>query len=89
LQNNLVQFDEGQVQVDAVLVAGGFGLDAESFMQRLRDGLVTSLFEKGIDEHAGLYRLTFFYGERRLCLTVDDCGNVIERVAHDYSASPT
>lgn len=55
--------------IDAVAVAPLLGLSPDLFMSNLRHGRIAQLTERGVDEDAGLYRLTFRY-RRRCCRVV-------------------
>lgn len=45
----------------------------------MRDGKITSRYEKGEGPDAGKHRVTFFHGRIKLRLTVDDTGTVLSR----------
>ena len=66
-----VRFDNGAVEVDAALIAAGLGIAPEQVQADMRAGRITSACERGVDEDAGTFRLSFFAGNRRLRLTVD------------------
>jgi hypothetical protein len=83
-----IDFEEGAVQVDARIVAEGLGIEPSLVQERMREGKITSLCERGIDEDNGRYRLTFFSENRRFRLVVDERGNVVRRSAIDFSDSP-
>lgn len=83
-----IEFEEGAIQVDATLVAEGLGIDPASVQERMREGKVTSLCERGIGEDEGRYRLTFFLGNRRFRLVVDKEGNVLQRSSIDFADRP-
>ncbi len=74
-----VHVDGGAFVVEAEDLARGFGVDAAEVIQALRDGIVTSRCEKGIDEHDGRHRLIFSHKGRVLRLTVDDAGRILSR----------
>ena len=74
-----VKFEQGAVRVDAEMIAAGLAIDPALVHPLLREGKITSLCESGIDQDAGLYRLTFFHESRRLRLVTDAAGNIIER----------
>jgi hypothetical protein len=76
-----IEFEHDDISVNAVLIAEGLAIDPEQVQPRMRAGQITSLCERGIDEDAGRFRLTFFHGKRRFRLVVDAAGNVIERSA--------
>lgn len=59
------------VEIDGALVAHGLGLDLEDFRQLMDDRQVTVLCERGTGGDEGLYRATFYYGDRRARLVVD------------------
>ncbi len=69
----------GEVNVDAALIASDLELDPASVLEEMRSGRLTSRWERGVDRDAGRYRVTFFHGNRRLCLTVDANGQIVER----------
>lgn len=78
--------------VDAEVVGTAFGLDPATVPERMRLREITSRCETGVDEDAGRWRLTFYYGGRALRLTVDAMGTIISRatfVAHPPQAAST
>jgi hypothetical protein len=83
-----VEFEADAIQVDAKVVAVGLGIAPEDFMDALRRGEVTSRFEHGIDEHAGLVRLTFYFGVRQLRIVANDSGDVVQREAQVFAPTP-
>ena len=74
-----VVFDQGDVEVDASLIAEGLLLAPSLVLPLLRDGLIASGFERGMGEDSGRYRLTFVHDRRRLQLVVDEAGEVLDR----------
>ena len=84
----MIEFEERAIQVDATIVAEGLGIEPSLVQERMRDGKITSLCERGIDEDNGRYRLTFFSENRRFRLVVDERGNVVQRSAIDFSDRP-
>ncbi|MEZ5566065.1 MAG: DUF6522 family protein [Gammaproteobacteria bacterium] len=73
-----IEFENGAVSVDATLIAAGLKIVPELVHPGMRDGTITSRCERGLDQDAGRYRLTFFHGTRRFRLVVDEAGNVVE-----------
>ena len=65
------------IEVDAAHVARGLGLDVADFRQRMADRKITVLCERGTGEHAGLWRASFYLGDRRVRLVVDAEGSVL------------
>ena len=83
-----IVFQEGAIEVDARVLARGLGLDAVSLQEFMREGRITNLCERGVDNDLGRYRLTFFYGNRRLRLVVGQAGNVIWKATIDFVVHP-
>lgn len=79
-----IEFEEGTIKVDVAVVATGLKIDAALVQQRMRDGKITTLCERGIDEDEGRHRLTFFSENRRFRLVVDEDGNVVQRSTVDF-----
>jgi Family of unknown function (DUF6522) len=84
----IIEFEEGTIRVDATIIAEGLGIEPSLVLDRLREGRITSLCERGIDEDSGRYRLTFFSENRRFRLLVDETGNVVQRSAIDFCDRP-
>ena len=74
-----VAFENGTFTVDAAIIAELFGLEPANVPSQMREGKITSVCERGVDDDAGHYRLTFFRGQQRLRLVVDDSGTILER----------
>lgn len=75
--------------VDAALLSDAFGLDEEQVRQGMREGTITSRSERGEDEDAGRWRLTFHHADRACRLIVDDAGTVLKRTTFPIrSATP-
>jgi len=82
------EFEDGAIQVDATIVAKGLGMAPANFMELLRQGRITSLCEKGIDADSGRHRLTFFAGNRRFRLVVEESGVIVQRSTIDFGDRP-
>jgi hypothetical protein len=76
---NAIEFEESAVRIDAAIIADGLGIKAPRVHHLMRKGKITSLCERGIDQDAGLHRLTFFHGNRRLRIVTDAAGRIINR----------
>lgn len=81
--------------LDAGLLADAFSLTEDEIKKLMREGVITSRCENGIDEDAGRWRLTFYYGDRLCRYIVDDKGRILKRTAfpikprqHDPSVQP-
>lgn len=83
-----LEFEDGGIQIDATVVAKGLGIAPTDLMELLRGGKITSLCERGIDEDAGNYRLTFFSENRRLRLVVHEGGDVVQSSVIDFGDHP-
>ncbi|MGA8698561.1 MAG: DUF6522 family protein [Xanthobacteraceae bacterium] len=84
----IVEFEEGALRIDAAVIGRGLNVEPSLVQVRMREGKITVLCERGIDEDAGRYRLTFFHENRRFRLVVDDEGNAIQRSAVDFGDRP-
>ena len=80
----MIEFEDGGIQVDATVVAEGLKIDPSLVQARMREGKITTLCERGIDDDEGRYRLTFFSERRRLRLLIDKEGNILQRSAVDF-----
>ena len=83
-----IVFQEGAIEVDARVLARGLGVDVASLQEFMREGKITNLCERGVDNDLGLHCLTFFYGNRRLRLGVGQAGNVIWQSTIDFGDHP-
>ena len=55
---------DGEITIDAELLAPKLGLSAEALKARMREGMVSSVAETSINEDIGRTRLTFRYRTR-------------------------
>jgi hypothetical protein len=76
-----IVFGDDRIDVDASLIAEGLGVEPARVQPLMQEGKVTSLCERGVDEDAGTYRLTFFTASRRLRMIVNEAGEVVRRSA--------
>ena len=80
----MIEFEDGAIQVDVAIVAKGLRIEPALVQERMRDGKITTLCERGIDDDEGRHRLTFFSVNRRFRLVIDEDGNVIQSSAVDF-----
>ena len=73
-----IELRDGALQVDAALVAAGLRIEPSVLRQRMREGLITSLCEQGVEEDSGRYRLTFFSRSRHFRIIVDQQGRILQ-----------
>jgi hypothetical protein len=74
--------------IDASLLSEMLGVSPSHVQDLMRQNEITSLCERGEGEHAGQYRLTFFYKGRRARLSIDETGKVIRRSIVDFGGRP-
>ena len=79
-----IEFRDDAFVVDAALVGELLQLPASRVQVLMREGRITSVCERGIDEHAGEFRLSFFYGHRRARLSTDLEGHILRKSAIDF-----
>ena len=79
---------EGDFEIDAAVVAEGFGLAPEAVPGLMRSGAITSRLYRGVDEDAGTWRMVFFHGNARLTVTVDATGRPLKRSVVDFGDRP-
>lgn len=75
--------DEGAT-VDVAILADGFGIDAADVEPLMRQGRLTSRFEKGVGSDAGRSRLTFWLDAKRFRIVIDGQGTVLKKFRTDY-----
>lgn len=79
-----VTFAEEDIVVDAALVASLLNVAPQDVPDLMRTKAITSICERGIDDHEGEHRLSFFFQNRRARLTIDGNGNVLRRSVIDF-----
>jgi hypothetical protein len=80
----IVEFEEGTLRIDAAAIGQGLNIEPSLVQVRMREGEITVLSDRGVDEDAGRYRMTFFHEHRRFRLVVDEEGNAIQRSTVDF-----
>lgn len=74
-----IDLADGHAALEAALIAADFGLDAPGVLEAIRTGRLTSVWERGVDDDAGRYRVTFFHENRQLSLIIDANGRILAR----------
>jgi len=74
--------------VDAALIGELLRLPVSRVQVLMRSGEITSSCERGIDEDAGEFRLSFFHGNRRARLSTDMEGRILRKSAIDFGDHP-
>ena len=72
---------DGEITVDAELLAPKLGLSVEALKAEMRKGNVSSVAETGIDEDAGRTRVTFKYRMRVWTGVVNPDGTLVDRLS--------
>jgi hypothetical protein len=83
-----IEFSDNTFVVDAGLIGELLHLPASEVPVLMRTGRITSACERGVDEHAGEFRLSFFYRNRRARLSTDADGRVLRRTVIDFGEPP-
>ena len=79
-----VEIGPGALHINASVIAQGLALEPSRVQAMMRKGEITSLCERGVNEDAGRYRLTFLHKSRRFRVIVDGTGTVIQRSTVDF-----
>ena len=82
-----IEFSDGEVEIDASIVAEGLGIALPRLREGMRAGTITSVSERGVDADQGRHRLTFFSEHRRFRVVVDASGAIVQRSAVDFGDS--
>ena len=78
-----LELEVGAVQIDASIIAEGLGLPTAVLREGMRTGQISGVSERGVGEHEGRYRLTFFSQRRRFRMVFDSSGSIIQRTTLD------
>ena len=83
-----IEFSDNTFLVDAALVGELLHIPSTRVQALMREGHITSACERGMDEHAGEFRLSFFYRNRRARVSTDLAGRILRRSALDFGDRP-
>ncbi len=83
-----IELSDRTFVVGAALIGELLHMPASRVPALMREGQITSACERGIDEHAGEFRLTFFYRNRRARLSTDAAGRILRRSVIDFGNRP-
>ncbi len=83
-----IEFSENTFLVGAALIGELLHIPASRVPSLMREGAITSACERGVGEHEGEFRLTFFYRSRRARLSTDPAGRILRRSVIDFSEQP-
>lgn len=79
-----LELNDGEFCIDAALVGQIFDLSPLAVQALMRRNDMTSICERGEGEHAGRYRLTFFYRNKRATFELDEAGRILRRSIIDF-----
>jgi hypothetical protein len=79
---------DSPIEVDATLIAAAFDLTPDQVMHELRQGIITSRSEHGVETDAGRRRLTFFRGRKRVRIVLDANGAILQQSSLDLGEPP-
>ncbi|HIY69839.1 MAG TPA: hypothetical protein H9827_00050 [Candidatus Luteimonas excrementigallinarum] len=65
------------IEISGAMVAGELGLEVDEFRQLMDVRKIKVLCERGTGEDEGLYRATFYHGDRRARFIVDRHGRPV------------
>lgn len=83
-----VEFSDNTFLVEAALVGELLRISPARVPALMREGHITSACERGMDEHAGEFRLSFFYRNRRARVSTDLAGRILRRSTIDFGDRP-
>lgn len=83
-----IEFSDNTFLVDAALIGELLHVPASCVPALMREGKITSACERGVDEHEGEFRLTFFYRNRRARLGTDPIGRIFRKSVIDFGDQP-
>jgi hypothetical protein len=79
-----IEFSDGIFVVDATLLSELLNVPASRVPLLMREGAITSICERGVDNHEGEFRLSFFHRNRRARLSMDLKGRITRRSTIDF-----
>lgn len=79
-----IEFGPDKIEIDAEIVARTLKITPEDLRARMRDGTVTSQFERGEGSDEGRVRLTFYSATHRARIIADTTGTVLSRSVAQY-----
>lgn len=83
-----VEFDDDGPVVTAKLIGTLLNIPEDQVSGHIQNGGITTLLEKGVGDHDGGFRLSFFHKNRRAQIEVDHRGQVSNRTVIDFGDRP-
>lgn len=87
-RTGLVEFDDDGPVVEAQLIGNLLNIPEDKVPGHIQNGAITTLLEKGVGEHYGGFRLSFFHQNRRVQIEVDGNGQISNRTVIDFGDRP-
>lgn len=84
-----IEVSDGTYVVDAALLGELLDIPASRVQILMREGAITSVCERGVDDNHGELRLSFFHRNRRARLSMDPTGRIIRRSIVDFGDRPS
>ena len=82
-----VDFDGESFSIDAALIADALGMGSQKVQALMRARKITSVCERGIEQDAGRYRLSFRHANQMLRFVVDERGEILQRILEPAQAA--
>ena len=79
-----IEITDDDIVIDARLLAPLLKVATEEVPDLMRKQAITSVCERGVGAHEGQYRLSFFHRNRRVQITVDSTGRLLQRMTLDF-----
>ena len=86
---NPISVNDGEITIDAALLAHKLGLSPEALRAEMRRGTVLSVVENGQDEDAGCTRLTFRHGAQTWRIVIEPNGRRVDVPSPVRRRAPT
>ncbi len=83
-----IEIEGDTFHVDAAMIGDLLKVAPAEVPELMRSAAITSVCERGLDEHAGQFRLSFFYKSRRVRLSIDETGRILQRSTIDFGDRP-
>lgn len=83
-----IRFEHDAIEIDAAVIAEAFGIEPDAVRADMHAGKITSLCERGVDDDAGTFRLSFFSEHKRFRVVVNEEGEVVRRSTLNSPARP-
>ncbi|MEJ8570366.1 DUF6522 family protein [Microbaculum marinum] len=83
-----IDIEEDGFVVGSALLAELFDLKDSEVRRLMHEGQITSICEKGLDQHRDQFRLTLFHRNRRARISVHASGRILDRSVINFGETP-